>query len=94
MVPRPKRDAPGGATTSVPPSSPKRARKQAPEAHEDDGEFAVDHEELGDIMRIMGIASFSTTKNKDHSKSDCFGVMKAQTRKTRQMVKPRTGTAK
>ena len=92
MVPRPKRDA---AANAVPPSSPKRARKQAPEAQENgDEEFAIDQDELGDIMKVMGIAAFSTTKNKDHSKSDCFGVMKAQTRKTRQMVKPRTGTAK
>jgi len=95
MVTRTKRGESGGQQDSAV-SSPKRARRQAPEAHEiseDPNEFSIDQEELDLMKRVMGISNFSTTKNKDHSKSDCYGVMKAQTRKTKQMVKPRTGTA-
>ena len=95
MVTRTKRGESGGQQETAA-SSPKRARRQAPEAHEiseDPNEFSIDQEELDLMKKVMGISNFSTTKNKDHSKSDCYGVMKAQTRKTKQMVKPRTGTA-
>jgi len=96
MVTRTKRGESGGQQETAA-SSPKRARRQAPEAHEvseeDPNEFSIDQEELDLMKNVMGISNFSTTKNKDHSKSDCYGVMKAQTRKTKQMVKPRTGTA-
>ena len=76
--------------SSVPTSAPKRARGST---NVGDDEYAVDQDEMNYMMKMMGISGFATTKNKDHSKSDCFGVMKAQTRKTKQMVKPRTGTA-
>jgi hypothetical protein len=76
-------------------NSPKRARRQAPEAHEtEEDEFTIDEHELDIMKQVMGIVNFSTTKNKNHSKSDCFGVIKAQTRKTKQMVKPKTGMTK
>jgi len=87
--PKKQRKKEAGLTTTA------SANPRPPEANiatpEDD--YFIDEEESEKILRMMGIKSFSTSKGKDHSASDCYGVMKVQKRKTRQMVRPKTGKA-
>ena len=53
-------------------------------------EYGVDEMEQEWLMKIMGIKCFDTTKNKDHSRSDCFAVLRVQGRKTRRVLKPKS----
>lgn len=67
---------------------PKRARVVEPTSGD---EFIGDELEMQRIMAVMGIAGFATTKNKNHSASDCFGAVKLVKRTTKRMVRPKTG---
>jgi hypothetical protein len=74
------------------PSSPKKLRVvEPPTMAPPVAEYVVDTDETDKVLRVMGISSFSSSKGKDHSASDCYGFMKMQTRKTRQMVKTAKG---
>ncbi len=55
----------------------------------DDEEYAVDHEELHRLERVVGISSFSSTKGKDHTASGAYGVMKVAKRKVREALRAR-----
>ena len=70
-----KRQEPDGLA-----SLPKRTKTE-------DVEYDVDEEELKLIKSVMGIEAFDSTKGKDHSASDHYGVMKVAKRQVKAAFK-------
>lgn len=71
------------------PAKKQRTDRVAPKPESFD-EYAPDEGELGKMQAVMGFSGFATSKNKDHSASDCFASIKISRRKTKRMVQPRT----
>lgn len=86
MPPRRKATA---AVDTAPVPKPKKAKTDRPEPDFLDEEFASP--DLDAIRAVMGFGSFGTTKNKDHSASDCYAAVKLVKRKTARMVREKTG---
>jgi hypothetical protein len=86
MPPRTRKAA--AEPVAAPPPAAKKVKQT--EIPDDPLGYAPDELELEKIAAVMGISSFGTTKNKNHSSSDCFAAIRVPKRKTARMVKPKT----
>ena len=70
--------------------APKRV-KEAVVVGDGENEFDIDREEIERMAAVMGIASFGSSKGKDHSASDASGVKKVNKRKSKQVIRESRG---
>ncbi len=80
----PRRKAAAVEVVAAP--KPKRSKVEQRELDE----YAADETEMERIKAVMGISGFQSSKNKNHSASDCFAAVKLVKRKTARMVRDKT----